>query len=58
MNSHFPLTIEQERRRQLIMRYEERLRKVYSNVNPYIKNPFWQATEIKKKIKELKNMKP
>lgn len=44
--------IEQE----LILRYKERLKTVFSNPNPLIK-PLWERTEILSKIKELEKIK-
>ena len=42
------MTIEQE----LIKRYNQRLKVLWSNPNPFIK-PLWEASEINQKIKQL-----
>lgn len=40
----------------LIDRYNQRLKRIWVDPNPYVKNPLWEKSEIEQKIKELKRI--
>ena len=37
----------------LINRYKQRIRALWTRPNPYYKSPLWEASEINQKIKQL-----
>ena len=41
---------------ELIIRYKERLKKVYANPNPYYEKAIYEYSEIKEKIKSLEKI--
>lgn len=50
------LTFDHELRQELISRYKQRLKVLWSNPNPYHQNPLFERTEILSKISQLEKI--